>query len=198
MKMQDIVRKFGGKYVAHDVETDDFSRGEMDLYHNLAALIAPKSMLEVGVWCGYSAASIIIGAARSLERYVGVDAELYRSDSNACALSIIEQAVEFSGSRIGGYSVIKHNTQTDGVPDSVKLLNFDWVHIDAGHETAEAVKDIVNFWPHAVRVLSVHDVHASQSVAKAVETLKDSDQMPGCAGFIDIPSVSGFRLYLKA
>lgn len=197
MKMQEIVRKFEGKYVAHDVETDDFSRGEMDMYRNLASLISPVAVLEVGVWRGYSAASIIVGAARSLEEYTGIDAELYCSDSNACAVSMIRQATELTGSQ-ASYSVIKHDTQTDGVPDDVKLSKFDWVHIDAGHETVEAVKDIVNFWPLVNRVMTVHDVQAWPSVTKAVESLKDSDQMPGCTGYIDIPSVSGFRLYLKA
>jgi hypothetical protein len=58
------------------------------------------------------------------------------------------------------------NTQTE----DVKLDgDFDWVHIDAGHETDDAIHDILTFWPATARVMTVHDYTGHQPVKAAVD-----------------------------
>lgn len=195
--MAEIIGGFGVKYAAEDLPSQDFAGGEFEVYRNLAALIRPESFLEIGVYCGYSAVAVLAGAGGFIREYIGVDAEKYRPDSNGCAERNLRAALKSFRSPASA-RLIRHDTQTDGVPGQIAGRIFEWVHIDAGHATDECLKDMAAFWPMAGRVMTVHDIHSHPEVGEAARRTQDAGGLPDCAGFIDVCSLHGFRLYFRA
>jgi hypothetical protein len=68
----------------HDVKERDFVEGEFEVYFNLAKLLDVESFLEVGVYTGSSACSVMAGSSK-LKRYFGFDAQKYIQNSNEIA-----------------------------------------------------------------------------------------------------------------
>ncbi len=192
MKMKDLISQFHGKYIGADCGSSDFLGGEFDVYYGLAKLIAPKTVLEVGVYCGYSAASIIAGAKDSLQSYTGLDAELYRSDSNSEAFGVIRQMQKYQETHVE-VALFHLNTQIE-CPNVLKRMAFDWVHIDAGHSKREAMHDIIQFWPMTSKIMTVHDVSSHLPVREAVKEVLKTGLINGCSVSIEVRSLHGFQL----
>jgi predicted O-methyltransferase YrrM len=195
MKVGDLLRQFQGKYIKSDRDSSDFIGGEFEIYYGLAKLIAPENVLEIGVYCGYSAASIIAGAKNTLRSYTGIDAELYRSDSNSEAHGIIDQMQRYQQTTIG-VALLRLNTQIECLT-YLKGRTFDWVHIDAGHSKREAMHDIIQFWPITGRVMSIHDVSSHVPVREAVKEVLRKNLVEGCSASLEVKSLHGFQLLFK-
>ena len=81
-KINDLLGKVDTPEMKSDLGSADFANGEFDVYENLARYFQPTSILEIGVYKGQSACSMIYGAKDTLKTYVGVDAEKYLKHSN--------------------------------------------------------------------------------------------------------------------
>lgn len=195
VSMRDLLGGFKGAYLKGDLGSSDFTGGEFEVYYALSRLLEPQSVLEVGVYCGYSAASIVAGGNRTLKAYFGIDAELYRRNSNEEALRIVQQMQDYQESNIA-IKILKLNTQTDSFC-SVDSEMFDWVHIDAGHTKQEAIRDITQFWPVTRKVMTVHDVDSHPPVKEAVEHVQRNNLLKGCCASLHVKSIHGFHLFMR-
>jgi predicted O-methyltransferase YrrM len=189
-----VIGELQGRYVAADRDSPDFVRGEFEVYRALARLLAVESILEVGVYCGYSAAAMIAGGKSTLKRYVGIDAQCYRPDSNQEAVRLIRQMQNYLQTNID-VRIVGVNTQVD-LPDDLREDKFDWIHIDAGHETAETIRDITRFWPLVRKCMTVHDVDSHPTVRAAVEHVDLNSLLANCSGSLEIKSLHGFRVFM--
>jgi predicted O-methyltransferase YrrM len=192
--MNEKLSKLGTKDLLADFNSNDFNSAEFDVYYGLAKLIRPKSILEVGVYKGYSACAMIYGALRSLEKYVGIDAELYIERSNDIARGHIMLFCEKMGIEPPSWRIDNVNTQAGDV--DLNGEEFDWVHIDGAHETREAIKDILTFWPMTKRVMTVHDYESHPEVMAAVNTVI-KDKLVSYTGGVLCHSSHGNYLLLK-
>ncbi len=179
-----------------DLGSDDFVNGEFQVYHNLAKFIKPKSVLEIGVYKGQSACSIIYGAKDSIEKYVGVDAEKYLENSNLIATVHLTKFLEKNKIKLSEWKILLFDTQVNGVPPELENNIFDWVHIDAGHESSEAVRDIRNFWPLTGKVMTVHDYTSHSEVKWGVDRVIEDSQID-YSNFIVFSSSHSFAAFFK-
>lgn len=194
MSITEFVRGIRDPQVDQDRCEFDFAAREFDVYSALAALINPVSVLEVGVYCGYSAAAMVHGGV-ALKHYLGLDAELYHPASNAEAARIMSRVCA-EVRRYPECHFVRLDTQRESVDGHLAGRQFDWVHIDAGHEQAEAVRDMVQFWPYVGRVMSVHDVTSHAPVRAAVEEVM-SQRLIDWSATCAVESIHGFRLFIK-
>lgn len=132
--------------------------------YRLAKALRPSSILEVGVRYGYSAYSFL--SASPLATYVGVDSD--DPEHNCMGAPTCEWASNnlkkhFPKAQI---SIFRTNTQ-----EQIPLFTpgeFDFVHIDAAHDYAGALKDFYSFWPACSGAMLIDDYASTGSVRDAV------------------------------
>lgn len=162
------------------------------VFINLAKVFNPKSLLEIGVHFGCGACAFVYGA-ENLERYVGLDFQVYEKDSNQKARQNVKEFLEKNGRKVD-VSILDWDTQKNGN----KILNgekFDWVHIDGGHEVEEVKKDMISFWENTGRIMTIHDVISHPPVKKGVDEIIDT--MPDIYGHFTVISLHGFEVLIK-
>ena len=194
--MNNLLGKVDTVEMASDLGSDDFEKGEFEVYHNLAKFFKPTSILEIGIYKGQSACSMIYGAKETLKEYIGIDAEKYLKDSNLIAGVHIKKFLENEGIALPDRKIILSDTQADGVPLELANQFFDWVHIDAGHDKSEAVRDIRNFWKITGRVMTVHDYLSHTEVREAVDRVVEDKQID-CGNHFCVYSSHGFYCFFK-
>jgi len=195
-KINDLLAKVDTPEMQVDLGSSDFANGEFDVYENLARFFQPTSILEIGVYKGQSACSMIFGAKDTLKIYVGVDAEKYLKDSNLMANVHITKFLANEGIDLPDRKILLWDTQADGIPAGFSNQRFDWIHIDAGHESSEAVRDIRHFWPLTNKVLTVHDYLSHEDVKWGVERVITDNQIDYKNRFC-VYSSHGFYCFFK-
>ena len=196
--MNEALGKINTEELNKDFKSTDFTNEEFDVYYRLAQALHPRSILEVGIYKGYSACAMILGAQETLLQYIGLDAQLYIPGTNAMAIDHISRFTLQNVPDISlraNVKILACNTQVE-IPLEVSTSYYDWVHIDAGHDKQEAISDIVNFWGCTKGVLSVHDYTSHHEVKKAV----DEVVAKGLIGFTSVffvKSSHGFFFFLR-
>jgi predicted O-methyltransferase YrrM len=190
--MNELLRPFVNEA---EFASQDFASGEFEVYFRLAKFFSPKKMLEVGVYKGHSACSIIYGASE-LNYYCGIDSQDYVKNSNLIARENIANFLNTIKKENFTFEIIDHNTQVNGVPGKLKERMFDWIHIDAGHTTEEAINDIRNFWIYTGKVMTIHDYISHKEVKDAVEFVI-KNKMIDFKNHLCISSLHGFYCFFK-
>ncbi|PZO19643.1 MAG: hypothetical protein DCF25_08155 [Leptolyngbya foveolarum] len=118
-----------------DRKKDIASSDCYNYYYSYAKSWKPQSILEIGVRRGYSAVSMVIGAAESIDRFVGIDSEIDVQKSSSFAGELLRDhttaTVEFLN-----FDTQKDNVSVDGHP-------FDLIHIDADHSFMGCSSDLL-------------------------------------------------------
>jgi hypothetical protein len=138
---------------------------EYRLKYNIAKLVQPKSILEVGVRFGYAAHAFLCAAPKAL--YVGLDVD---EPSWGPYKGIPREWAELQLRRRWPNNDIctwRTNTQTE--PQKFFAEQFDMIHIDADHSFDGALHDMQTFWPFCGKAMVVDDVTEIESVANAVK-----------------------------
>jgi len=121
-----------------------------DIKYRIAALVAPKSILEIGVRAGYSAAAFL-AACDGQARFLGLDCDGQKRvfggfpGYSDWALSALRG--NFPESEI---EILQCNTQTEPLNLSG---TWDFVHIDGDHSEEGCYKDLCSVEPHARWIL---------------------------------------------
>ena len=174
LSINDELKKIDTAEMQSDMNesNNDFHNREWDTYFALSSVIKPVSVLEVGVYKGQSACAIILGSQPEIKFYRGIDGQKYLKNSNELAQKHIEMFCKLNNIELD-WNVSCVNTQIEEeVQNFLKYqANFDWIHIDAGHTTEEAIKDIVQFWTRANRIMTVHDYTSHPEVKEAVDRI---------------------------
>jgi hypothetical protein len=130
----------------------------------IAKMVAPTSILEIGVRFGYGAHSFLLASPAA--RYVGLDFDEpswgpYKGRPRVWAEQHLREY--FPGAPI---VTVACNTQTEDLPS---LAMADLVHIDADHSLEGALRDMINFWPFTRKVMVVDDYADIPAVRDAVK-----------------------------
>ena len=156
-----------------------FDRGDVLAYRSLVQrLPAGAIVIEVGTWMGRSLANV--ATIRGDVTFLGVDA-FARTKRELMGLVGAEVARTGSSTRfyfrflrnmmrhaVGNFSILRMNSEKAAT--LIRDRSADLIFIDAGHSFEEVQGDIVA-WRSRVKlggILSGHDYHPGNSVAKAV------------------------------
>jgi len=123
---------------------------------------------------------------------------VYIPNSNELAIELIETYKKrhpFDAK----YTVLDCDTQNGQIPVQLfqEIPKWDWIHIDAGHEIEEAVKDMLSFWPYVGKVMTVHDYSSHPPVKQAVDMVLYNNLLPGLKCHFHVISSHGFYLLGK-
>lgn len=117
-------------------------------YAGLAYLCRPKYILEMGVFLGYSACAMILGAQRAgvdVPWYIGIDAELVKEGSNEIAYTNINKLCD--GKNIK--NIVKFHL-VDQLPlalfNSGSKGRFDLINVDADHQADGTYQTLRMAW----------------------------------------------------
>jgi predicted O-methyltransferase YrrM len=138
-----------------------FSEIYQSKYH-IAGLLRPKSILEIGVRAGYSAAAFLSACPDAT--YTGLDADITAHGGVVGYMYFAEEMLKknFPNNKI---TIMKHNTQQNDIPFSKK---FDLIHIDGDHSEEGALKDLYNCWRLNPKYILIDDVDFIPEVKIAV------------------------------
>lgn len=190
--------------IGEDWRSEDFIKREFDVYYNLARLIDPISVLEVGVYKGYSACAIALGSPRLLH-YLGLDAQLYLKNSNTIARKMIKRFQEKYNLQYPTFWVEDCDT-VNGSPlshvqhycSAYGSRGFDWVHIDGAHDKEGAIKDILTFWPYTKSFMTIHDYEEThKEVIEAVDEVLKNELIKGVKSQLLVSSGHNFFVLQK-
>jgi predicted O-methyltransferase YrrM len=125
-----------------------------DFYSSVAAYVKPKTILEIGVYKGYSMAAMLKGANGSVHVALGVDISLGGEGVTMAAIKKLRQ--EFPDAGVC-YLEIDSQTEYAKVPKGP----FDIVHIDGDHSYEACTNDLSHFGPlvSETGVVIVHDAN---------------------------------------
>jgi predicted O-methyltransferase YrrM len=123
------------------------------LLADLLKILNPKSILEVGVWYGWSAVSFLYGA-KEVQYYTGIDCQcniefsgdLPDNNQNNKAKENIEYFRKQTRKHFD-FEVLNINTQNINNLDFLNCKHYDFIFIDADHHFIPCYKDLCNFWP---------------------------------------------------
>ncbi len=102
------------------------------IYRDLAALVQPTSILEIGVRYGYSGIAMLMGAGREA-KFVGIDREFWKN-SNAWAMTGLRSFTD------GPVELFDTDTR---ISDTLSMHgNFQLAHIDGDHASQFAIHDL--------------------------------------------------------
>jgi hypothetical protein len=157
-------------YVLHPEDTNPWNFLTREFYEEyrtkyvIAKMVAPTSILEIGVRFGYGAHSFLLAAPTA--RYVGLDCDEpswgpYKGKPREWAERHLR--AYFPRAAIATFAC---NTQRDELPT---LSTADLVHIDADHSLKGALRDMLNFWPVTRRVMVIDDYGEIPAVRDAVK-----------------------------
>ena len=123
-----------------------------DLYAGIADYIRPSTILEIGVYKGYSMAAMLEGSRGSVTVALGVDISLGGPGVTKAAIGKLRH--EFPKSGIG-YLEIDSQTEYQKVPKGP----YDIVHIDGDHSYEACTNDLMHYGPLVSDrgVVVVHD-----------------------------------------
>ncbi len=164
---------------------------EYEAYYNIAYMINPESVLEIGVYKGMSACAIMLGSHR-LKEYIGIDNESYIENSNDIARRLINSFKNLHSSKFPHldnilWSIFNLDTMPEGQTNSpVFQRTYDWIHIDGAHGESQAKKDILRFWPVTLKFMTIHDYN----YVDFPHVAKDIDEVIGRNLISDIDSYS--------
>lgn len=122
-----ILKKFAGAQPYHSSDWLNSENGYPE-YYALSDQLKPRTVLEIGTFLGFSAASIILGSER-VTKMVCIDNQSYISNSNALAAQNIGQFIDSDWLQI-------HSTYP------VLTETFDLAHIDGEHTHAQKLFDL--------------------------------------------------------
>lgn len=118
-----------------DHKKDIASSDYYNYYYSYAKSWQPESILEIGVRRGYSAISLVMGAKKSLRRFVGIDAEIDIRGSSSFASDLLSSRTDAK------ISLLNFDTQKDDF--SIDGSPFDLIHIDADHSFIGCASDLL-------------------------------------------------------
>ena len=133
-----------------------------EYYYAFGAYYKPKSILEIGVLYGYSAASLILGAHQNIELFDGWDIDFYFKDNFKTDPfgdpQYYQGEIEFSdwsSNKIAYFKlhellnekIPNHKIDTNIITKNSQLVNYihkhyDMIHIDGGHLEHEKLHDL--------------------------------------------------------
>lgn len=151
------------------------------VYHEIASKCRPTSILELGVRYGYTG-SVMLHASGGRASYVGIDRQMWGSDSNEIALRNLKQFTT------GSVVVIDGDTQL--VETARKAIGtFDLIHFDACHDTSGMLKEFDLFLPKLAKggIIIVDDCR-SVKCRRAVDTIIRSGR---CREVAPVQSLTG-------
>jgi len=153
-------------------KSSDFLNAEdyYDYLNSFSKMVSPKKVLEIGVRYGYSGIAFCKDV-ESVERYVGLDYDLYDSKSSAYA----EENIAFlmTSKNNFSYDLKKINTQYLTSLDFLNDETFDLIHVDGDHSFRGAIRDIANFW-NVLNIggyMLIDDSFFYPTVRKAIEKM---------------------------
>lgn len=111
-------------------------------YAGIAAYYKPRAILEMGVYCGYSACAMLLGWPKAI--YEGIDNESEKEAS----LEIAAANLDYFGFRV---QATLH--KADLMRDVVDLgpSAYDLVHVDAVHTASGTLKTLQVAWERTAR-----------------------------------------------
>jgi hypothetical protein len=170
-------------------ETEDWYKAYC-VKHSICNALKPSSILEIGVRYGYSAHAFLFTNISA--RYMGVDLD------DASVNSMGEPTVDWAFAMLK--RTISHDLQlmslkvdTQNNDISGVLSPYEFVHIDACHTYAGALRDMTIGWKLATRAMLVDDYMGSPPVHDAVIAFR---KLTG-AVMLSTPSGTGEALFLK-
>jgi len=137
------------------------------LKYHIAKMIAPRSILEIGVLYGFSAHAFLC-AGESIS-YLGIDInDPSFNDVGEPTLDIAAKMLNHEVPRVPPAYIETRvcNTQKEELTD---LGNYDFVHVDACHTYQGCYRDIRSAWPHCNRAVLVDDYVTNGGVHDAVD-----------------------------
>ncbi len=144
-------------------------------YHAIAAVLKPRSILEVGVRFGYSLASLAAGAGPGAQIF-GVDQETYEKGSNAQATASLKLlGIEAQ--------LFLSDSKTFDIPARTGRTRFDLIHIDGDHTAEGALHDLLRYMQFTDRLL-VDDVLDSR-VWAAIKAFTSLQEKPISVTYFD-------------
>lgn len=162
-----------------DGSLDCYHDGTYDWYAGFSAFAPQGSILEIGVYRGYSVAAMLKGQDRELAFLIdsgkeGVSIRTTRDDLVAKFPSTVFVSFDF-------------DTQSEPIPFSETL--FSIVHIDAFHSYHGLINDLFNFAPLVSKdgLVIVHDTADPPLRSACMDFMNDD----GGWEFREIPTVNG-------
>ncbi len=131
---------------------DPYHDDTYDLYGGIAAYVQPETILEIGVFRGYSMAAMLKGADGSVSVALGVDKGV--DVAHASREAVKKLRFEFPSV---GIAFLEIDSQTDY--QKVPRGPYDIVHIDGDHSYEGATNDLANYGKLVSErgVIIVHD-----------------------------------------
>lgn len=138
-----------------------------DLKHRVARFIEPRSIVEIGVRAGYSAAAFLTGAYVGT-RYRGYDADMIKSDGlHGGVPGYTAWAAHMLHDYFPQHLIEIRQLDTQATPLGLVGV-WDFGHIDGDHSEAGCYQDLCSLEAH-VRWLLVDDYHFIPDVRRAVD-----------------------------
>jgi hypothetical protein len=147
----------------------------------ICEMVAPRTVLEIGVCWGYSAFSFL--CCNSVELYVGIDID--DPSKNGVGVPTLDWAGQNLAKMFGYWMRTVHLIKQDsraglGIPSSTR---FDFVHVDGDHSYEGCKSDLEMVWPHTSKALLADDYFASTEVHRAVDEFCDSKDVLCFTGY---------------
>jgi predicted O-methyltransferase YrrM len=203
--INEFLTKIELPFVGNDYKSGDFLKKEFEVYFALADIINPDSILEIGIYKGYSACSMMSGS-RKLKRYMGLDSEVYIPKSNEMAHSYISEFItkyseQFPNLKNIEYIIYSFDTMKNDINKLLSNIKFSWIHIDGAHKKDEAIKDMIQFWPLVQYdgIMTVHDYEEThEGVKEAVDEVINKNLLePNFRCNLFIKSGHNFMVFRK-
>lgn len=140
------------------------------LKHAIATELKPKSIVEIGVRAGYSAAAFL--AACPMATFLGLDADNGR-DGGEVGYSLWTQEMLEDRFPQAKVAVLRCDTQQEdwvsslATRDSQLATSFDLAHVDGDHSYAGCLKDLAQS-ARVAKAILVDDVDFIPDVERAV------------------------------
>lgn len=137
-------------------DTAPYRDGTYDWYAGMAAFAQPSSILEIGVFRGYSLVAMLSGLDYNVRSVVGVDAGIdAHADMTSVALLRIKKEFDVPVVRF-----INVDTQGERWAD-VPPGPYEIVHVDADHSYPACLNDLNHYGPMVTDtgIIIVHDTN---------------------------------------
>lgn len=158
---RDLVARW---YPADSFQPDLLARRYYHVKREIALLLRPTSICEIGVRAGYSAVAFLSAVPEA--EYLGIDDGLCDRESGEAYLAHARRLLEHYKA-----SLLQTNSRTmDRLPWTSRGVPFEFVHVDADHSGTGCLSDLTLADASGARWILVDDYDVGADIRNACHT----------------------------